>query len=128
MKMSCWLTTAIPAAVALLIACSSSSSGAGSGVPSCQGATGTTGAGSAACSSCLQSSCGSQISSVKSSCGAYITCYEGCQCSDLSCVGGCLSDIDSACETPEESLTTCLSQNCASQCNTTTTVSDGGTG
>jgi hypothetical protein len=126
MKVSGWFAAAV-SAVAVLVACSSSSSGGGSSVPTCQGATGTMGAGSSACSSCLQSSCGSQISSVESSCGAYLTCYQGCQCSDLSCLEGCLSKIDSTCQNPEESLATCLTQSCSSQC-TTTTVSDGGTG
>jgi len=100
-----------PALVAaVVIACSSSTSGATGGYPTCQGATGSTGPGSVACTACLQNSCGAQASSVQSNCGAYLSCYEGCQCSDLTCIQGCLGKIDSTCENAEGPLATCLTQ------------------
>jgi hypothetical protein len=107
------------AAFSVLFACSSSSgNGGGSGsYPTCQGATQSAGAGSTACNSCVQSACGSQASSVESACGAYLTCYEGCQCSDLNCLVGCQGKIDGTCSSADQPLQTCISQNCASQCN-----------
>jgi hypothetical protein len=118
-------TTAVALSVALgfavlgVGACSSSSSGGGkSGAPSCQGNTGQTGAGSPACSSCLQNNCGSQLSSVESACSAYVSCYEGCQCSDISCISGCAQKIDSTCQNAYGPLTSCLSQNCSTPCGT----------
>ncbi len=115
------------AVVSLLVACSSSSSGGGTGsVPSCQGP-GATGPGSAACASCLQSSCGSQLSSEISSCGAYNGCFEACQCSDTNCIMGCFATkVDSTCQSPFGPFTMCLSQSCGSQCVVTTTP-EGGT-
>jgi hypothetical protein len=66
--------------VSLAVACSSSSN-SGSTLPSCQGGGGT-GAGSAACNSCIQSNCGSDVSPVESDCTAYSSC--GPQCARLS--------------------------------------------
>ncbi len=113
------------AAVALLVACSSSSSGSVSTYPRCLGATGSTGAGSPACSSCLQSTCGSQSSSAQSSCSKYFACYEACQCSDLACLQECLPKVDSACRNDFDSLTSCLTQSCATQCTTVTSFDSG---
>ena len=114
-----FVSTAAAAAFAVLAACSSSSNGKGGGsVPSCQGATQSTGAGSAACNSCLESSCSSQISAVEGACSSYVTCYEGCQCSDLTCIEGCEADLmQGSCPSADQSLTTCLSQSCGTQCN-----------
>ncbi len=102
------------ASLSVLLACSSSSSGGS--VPSCQGNAGTSGAGSAACNTCLEGNCGSQTSSVESSCSAYISCYNGCQCSDTSCISGCQSKIDSTCSSAYSPLTSCLTKSCATQC------------
>lgn len=128
MKMPTMFAVAGAAVVSLLVACSSSSSSSGGtgSVPSCQGAAGSTGPGSSACSSCLQSSCGSQLSSYLSSCSAYNGCYEACQCSDTNCIAGCLSKIDSTCQSPFGSFAMCLSQSCASQCMVTVPI-EGGT-
>lgn len=126
MKVPTMFAVAAATALATLVGCSSSSSGGGSGnVPTCQGSTASTGAGSEACNSCLQSHCGSQVSAVQSSCSAYVSCYEGCQCSDLQCIEGCLSKIDATCQNAEGPLTSCMSQNCSSQCNE---AQDAGTG
>ena len=115
---------AVLAAVGVLVACSSSSSGSAS-YPTCQGGTGATGAGSAACSSCVEGSCGSQLSAVESSCSPYLACIQGCQCSDVSCLSGCLSKRDSACQNADGPFATCLGQSCSSQC-TMAQPSDGG--
>jgi hypothetical protein len=119
MKILTMTTIAASVAFTLLVACSSSSSGGSpsSSFPSCSNPVGSTGPGTPACSSCLQGSCGSQSSSVETSCSGYLTCYEGCQCSDVACLEGCLSMIDSTCQGPYAQLTSCLTQNCASQCN-----------
>jgi hypothetical protein len=137
MRLRAISAAAMWAAIPVIVGCSSGSgngsgsdSGSGSGsdsgassVPTCKGATASTGPGSAACNSCLQGSCGSQVSSVQSSCSAYVTCYSGCQCSDTACITGCLSHIDSPCQNAYLGLVTCLSQSCSAPCNGTT---DGG--
>jgi hypothetical protein len=113
------LLAAVTAAISIFaVACSSSSSsGSGSSsYPTCQGATGTSGAGSTACSSCVESHCGSQVSAVESTCSAYLSCYQGCQCSDATCLEGCVSKMDSACQNADGPLASCITQNCSSQC------------
>jgi hypothetical protein len=120
MKIPRRIAVAILTAVIVIafVACGSSNdnNGGGASSPTCQGATGPTGPGSAACSSCAQSNCGSQLSSVASACGAYAACYQGCQCSDLMCIEGCLSKIDGPCANAEGPFAACLNQNCPSQC------------
>jgi hypothetical protein len=122
------VATSTAVIVIAIVACSSSdnSNGGGASAPTCQGATGPTGPGSAACSSCLQSSCASQLSSVAIACGAYASCYQGCQCSDIMCIQGCLNKIDDACRNAEEPFAMCLSQSCPSQCMPS--PEDGGAG
>lgn len=127
MKKKASMTVAAAAVVTFLVACSSSSSGGSSDVPACKGNTGASGPGSAACSSCLQSNCGSQIASEQGACGAYNSCYEACDCSNLTCLTDCQSRIDSACQSPYGAVTTCLSQNCQMQCAVTVIVGEGGT-
>jgi hypothetical protein len=114
--------------VGVVVACSSSnnSSNSTAGVPSCQGASASTGPGSTACNSCLQTSCGSQIGAVQSGCGAYVACYDGCQCSDLNCISGCLGKIDSTCQNSYGPLVSCLSQSCATPCGTSSPKDGGG--
>jgi hypothetical protein len=125
MKVSAMFATALWAAIALGVGCSSSSgSGNNPSPPTCKGATGSAGPGSTACSSCTQGSCGSQIASVETACTAYVSCYSGCQCSDLTCISGCLSKIDSTCQNAYVPLASCLSQKCSSPCAGTTP--DGG--
>jgi hypothetical protein len=116
MKISVLVALAGSAALAVVVACSSSSNGGSGNYPTCQGNTMTTGSNSTACSSCVQSHCGSQISSVESSCSAFLSCFSGCMCSDLNCISGCASKIDSTCQNAESPLTTCQNQNCMSQC------------
>jgi hypothetical protein len=89
---------------------------------SCMGPS-QTGPGSEQCNSCLQGSCGAQLSTVESSCSAYLSCYQACSCSDTSCLQGCLGKIDSTCINPSANLGGCLQQNCLAPCNA---VSDGG--
>jgi hypothetical protein len=126
MKLRLMLATAMLATVALVVGCSSSSSDGGNATPpTCKGATGSAGPGSSACNSCTQSSCGSQISAIESECSAYVSCYEGCDCSNLTCIAGCQSQIDSACMNAYNPFTSCLVQNCTSQC-VGSTGSDGG--
>jgi hypothetical protein len=105
------------AGFAVLVACSSSSGDNGaSSAPICKGNAGATGPGSSACTSCTNSKCGSQLAALESACGAYVACYQDCECSDLTCIGGCTSNVNSSCEPSVSSVTTCLSQSCASEC------------
>ncbi len=126
MRLSRIITIASAAVVSMLVACSSSSSGSAS-FPTCQGSTGTSGQGSPACNSCVQSNCGSQVSSAEGSCSAYFNCFASCQCSDLNCVIGCQGKIDSTCQNAFGPLSTCISNSCASQCNSGGGVPEGGT-
>jgi hypothetical protein len=127
MRLAGLLFLATASIVVAAVACSSSSSsGGGSGLPSCQGAAGTTGAGSATCNSCVTSSCGSQVSSVKSACGAYLSCYQGCQCTDNTCLQGCLGKIDGTCQNAFGPLMTCLDQSCRTECGNTSPPDGGG--
>src|SRR4029077_9680743 len=113
---------ATPIVFAVIAACSSSNSSS-SAPPSCQGAKGTTGAGSSACSSCLQNSCGSQVSAVNSACGAYVACFQGCMCGDFMCLVGCAqTKIDAACSNSYMPLQNCLMQSCGQQCNQTVNI------
>ena len=121
MKVQSMITAAAVVAVGFLVACSSSSSGSGGSIQSCKGGTQSTGQGSAACTTCLQGSCGSQLSAAESGCSDYFNCFGGCNCSDLTCIEGCLSKATaSSCQTPFMSLGSCISSSCASECNTTT--------
>ncbi len=118
MKVSMLFAAAASAITIALLGCSSSSGGGGS-IPQCQGAmSSSTGAGSSACNSCIESKCGSQLSSFDSDCSAYISCYDACQCSDTTCLSGCSSKVTagSACANDESSITSCLEMNCTSQC------------
>jgi hypothetical protein len=123
---------ACTAVFAVVVACSNSGTNGGGGTgggatpPTCQGATGSTGAGSSACNSCLESSCSPDLSSEQTNCGAYVTCYEGCQCSDTACLTGCLAKIDSTCQSADGILTACLLQYCSSECASTTGATDAG--
>jgi hypothetical protein len=126
MNVSKMIAATAAVAMGLLVACSSSSSKGGSNVPTCQGATQGTGSGSDACNSCVESSCGSQISAAESACSSYFSCYSACQCSDYQCIAGCVSNITSSCETPFMAVDTCLTSSCAAECNTAST--DAGTG
>jgi hypothetical protein len=116
MKVSTMFAYVVATTAISLLACSSSSSG-GTGFPQCQGNTSSTGPYSSACNSCIESKCGSQTSAVESDCGAYISCYDGCQCSDNSCLSGCQSKITGQCTTDYQAIVSCLTSNCASQCN-----------
>jgi len=116
---------------AAVAACSSSSSnggGGGGGAPSCQNPS-STGAGSTACNSCLQTHCSAELSSVQASCSAYIACYQGCQCSDLACLLNCVSTkIDATCQNAVNPESTCMQNNCKSDCTTTVHLDGGGGG
>jgi hypothetical protein len=111
-----WCTAATLAALLSLGACSSNNSnGGGSGAPSCKNP-GSTGPGNAACNSCLQSHCASQLAQVRSSCQAFVSCYEACQCSDDTCVFGCQAKVDATCSGPAQAENMCLEQNCSQAC------------
>jgi hypothetical protein len=116
--------------VALVAACSNSTSGGTgpSSAPSCQGATGSSGPGTAACNSCLQTNCASQLSSFENACGAYLTCYGACQCSDIACLEDCLTKIEGTCQTADAPFTSCLTQSCPSECEQTFGPDGGGAG
>jgi hypothetical protein len=127
MKRSAIFAVIASGALSIVVACSSSSGGSSSGPPSCQGATGTTGAGTSACNSCLESNCGSQISSVEGACSAFVSCYSGCQCTDSQCLLNCVTmKIDSTCQNSYGPLQTCQSNNCSMACAQTTIPTDGG--
>jgi hypothetical protein len=109
---------AVSTALALLVlACSSKSASKGGSLPTCQGAQPSSGSNSAACTSCVESSCSSDLSSVESACSAYLGCYSGCQCSDGQCIANCQSQVTSNCESALTAGSSCEAQNCPSQCS-----------
>jgi hypothetical protein len=128
MKLSAIFAVVASGALSVVIACSSSSSGGSSSLPQCQGMTGSTGPGSAACNSCLQSNCGSQVSTASGACSAYNSCYSSCQCMDINCLTNCFATkVDANCANGGgTALATCQMNNCSSQCNITVTIGDSG--
>jgi len=111
-------------APALFAACSSGSGGVT--LPSCKGS--GEGMLSAACQSCVTSSCASQVSGQESACGTYNACYEACQCNDTSCLSGCMSKATSACQQALAQFGVCLESSCKTECSATINGAGGGTG
>ena len=116
MKMRASFTAAALAVAVVIVGCSSSSGGGAPSTPTCKGGAGATGAGSTACNSCTQSSCGSQIAAIEGACSAFLSCYEACECTDLACLGNCQTSIDATCMSAYNPFVSCLTQSCASQC------------
>ncbi|HEY1694245.1 MAG TPA: hypothetical protein VGG39_18880 [Polyangiaceae bacterium] len=121
MKSMMVLGAVVGAAVAA-VACSSSSKGNGSG--SCNGAPTTE---SADCTSCIENSCGSQVSAYESACSDYVSCF---------CNGGANAQAEQNCESKlsegncasaGDAVGTCEQSSCATQCSGTTSSSGGTT-
>ena len=84
--------------------------------PECLGALGVS-SGTSACSSCQQSSCGSQYSDAENGCSGFLMCI---------CPGGTLTPSnaeqcdmelsDPSCAVPLQALEKCLNTHCASSC------------
>jgi hypothetical protein len=127
MKLSAIFAVAASGALSLVVACSSSSSGGGS-PPTCKNPQ-AAGPGSAACNTCLESNCGSQLSAASSACSAYESCYAGCDCSDFTCIANCAATkIDMTCQNGGSGLISCQSNMCSSQCTGTIGGTDAGGG
>jgi hypothetical protein len=118
------LIASLVALSAAAFACSSSSNSGGASNACVYAGT------SSSCQSCVQNSCGSQVSSGESACSGYLNC---------ACPGGsfsqtaaesssCQQQIDSSCASAEQSIVSCEEQNCASQCGISGGSSGGGSG
>ncbi|HEY8091456.1 MAG TPA: hypothetical protein VIF09_26510, partial [Polyangiaceae bacterium] len=108
-------------AVAAAFACSSSSSGGGGG--NCgysQG--GTT---NQACTSCVESSCSSQISTYNGACSDYSSCV--CSAgSNASALQACQSKAsEGSCPSAAQGVSSCVASKCSSQCNNSSSSSGG---
>jgi hypothetical protein len=114
MTRNVWLTGAAGATLIAIGACSSSSGG--NAPPTCKNPSGT-GDSSAACASCEESHCGSQLATYESKCQAYLSCYTGCDCSDSKCLQGCYGQMDPTCGQAATPFAACAVQSCASQCS-----------
>jgi hypothetical protein len=119
------------AAWAVVVACSSSSSGYKfpfSG-PSCNGGPpGTTTP--TACDTCEENTCGGTAGCLSSDCSAYFNCLCACQPSDATCLQGCPQPT-AACTSCENSIESCIQTaatgSCSSQCGSASSSSSGGT-
>jgi hypothetical protein len=119
MRLHAILAVAASCALSLSLACGSSSNGnGGSGTPTCQGAPPSSGNQSTQCGSCLQGSCGPDLTAAVTACGTFYNCIAGCQCTDLTCLVGCTQKIDQTCQNAYGPLATCQSGSCSSQCGT----------
>jgi hypothetical protein len=99
-------------------------SGGGSAVDSC-----LVSSSSDACLTCIESQCGSQLTTFESGCNDYIACV---------CMSGTFSEAaaesetcqekaeEVSCQSGEQNLAPCLEQNCEGQCVTTTMGSSSG--
>jgi hypothetical protein len=72
------------------------------------------------CFSCMQTSCGPELSNVESACGDYLTCV--CPGGSLSCSANASSACDQkgnepACASAGLPLSTCEQKNCETACN-----------
>ncbi len=112
------------AVAAAAFACSSSSSG-GNSSSACVYA----GADSS-CQSCMQNSCGSQVSSGESACSAYLSCAcpGGTFSESAASASSCQMQVTSACSSAEQAIVQCESSNCASACTTSGSSSGGSSG
>jgi hypothetical protein len=80
-----------------------------------------------ACTKCVESSCGSQVTAAYGSgfasgnisggaCGGFITCAANCACDDTTCAENCVGKLDMACQSAEEAAGSCIDAKC-SVCN-----------
>ncbi len=117
---------ALALACAASVACSSSSGSGGGGTPTkftCASDNPmTTMASDQACTSCVESNCGSQLSAAYGSgfasgdlgggaCSGFITCIAACACDDLTCFEKCTPSSD--CQTAGQAAATCQSSKCS---------------
>ncbi|MGD0524866.1 MAG: hypothetical protein ABSE49_06975 [Polyangiaceae bacterium] len=83
---------------------------------------------SASCTSCVESKCGSQLSAANSACSAFVSCacpggtYSASAAMSESCE---MNATTSDCQTAGNNIDSCVTSNCASQCNSGTTSGSG---
>src|ERR1700722_5594190 len=130
MTKSTWFAATALGACVTLFACSSTSSGGGDAAVSYGAYTGCIeGEAPQACTSCLENSCGTQLSNFESACTDYLQCI---------CPGGTYSDTaaqsttcqmkgssDTTCANADTGLTECLNTSCTSECGTVGDAGDG---
>jgi hypothetical protein len=109
----CALAIAVP-----LLACSSSSSGGGYGVTNCPG-----GEIPAACVSCLEANCQSEVNTVNSACSAFYDCI--CPAGQDAAVLATCTESQSCQSATATGMSQCTK--CTTQCSTSSSVgADGG--
>ncbi len=130
MNKSHWLVASIVAGCAVLVACSTTSSGGGTNYGSytnclAQGA-------SSDCVSCVENNCGTPLSNIESSCSAYLNCacpggnYDSTAANSSSCEANLTGN--QACVNASDGFNSCETSSCAAQCGTADAgTDDGGT-
>jgi hypothetical protein len=129
MNMSHWLVASAFAGCAVLIACSSTSSGGGTNYgsyTSCisQGA-------SSDCVTCVENSCGTPLSNIESSCTSYWSCacpggnYDATAANSSTCTATLTGNT--ACVNATDGFSSCVNTSCATQCGTLDGGTDGST-
>jgi hypothetical protein len=125
-------------ALAITVACTSSTSSGNGNGGSSSGSSCTynlatelqlaSSAGST-CASCVQNSCGSQVSAYEgnSGCGSYLSCVcpNGTATTDTTVLQQCAQQQGQGCNSAASTLSTCINTNCNSQCHSGGTSSGG---
>lgn len=116
---SAFAFVAVATSIAAAIACSTSSgNGADAGAGTCTGRPGAST--NAACTTCVQTNCGGEISAFDSACSDYVTCV--CADGGVSCLA---KAMESGCDSAGANLSMCQQTNCTSACTTTSADSGG---
>jgi hypothetical protein len=81
-------------------------------IPTCTNPT----ANQVACTTCVEQSCVSTVSTALTACAAFYSCFQKCDCSDTACVDTCLSKAPASCTTALGAVAACEKSSCASAC------------
>jgi hypothetical protein len=117
MKKNAWILGAMAMTAAAACACSSTSSSSGSAGPTACTTSGFDSNGNAACGTCVESACASQVSMFQSACSDFQSC---------ACPGGTFNPADekscesklteSGCSSALSVLDSCQQQHCTAKC------------
>ncbi len=111
---------------AAVAACSSSNNGSGGGGSGGSCAESLTGTAGSACGACEQSKCSSQMSGIESGCSDLLSCVCPSGTYNASLVEQCASKAEeSSCTSASQAMSACVSANCSSECEGTSSSSGG---
>jgi hypothetical protein len=123
MSISKILSAVALSACGLAFACSSSNSSGGGAYTSCHATESNS-----TCTSCIEGSCGADLSTFESSCSDFLSCAcaSGSYNSTAAAGTTCQAKITAACTSADQTISTCVQMSCATQCSTAS--SGGGSG